>query len=101
MTETEERAYIQGERMVYRELMALGLRGLQCCVKINGPGDQSEALALEVARLTWILEDTRIALRDLSRDLGCADWPDDLHLADVVEKYVARAVEASNENPRH
>jgi hypothetical protein len=34
------------------------------------------------------------ALRDLSARLGCDDWPDDLDLADVIEKHIARSIES-------
>ena len=32
------------------------------------------------------------ALRTLCAELGCNDWPDELSLADVIEKHLGRAV---------
>ncbi len=44
------------------------------------------------------LSATRAALRTLCDDLGLPnDWPDDLHLADVVEKYIGDPLTADGE----
>lgn len=44
----------------------------------------------------WILEReaTVAALRSLCEDFGDNDWPDNLHLADVIEKHLGRYLES-------
>jgi hypothetical protein len=46
----------------------------------------------EATRAKWVMEreQTVNALRDACRDLGDNDWPDGLHLSDVVEKHLHR-----------
>jgi hypothetical protein len=63
-------------------------------VEIDGKryiSDDSETdVQAELNRLRNERDDTRKALRSLCERLGGSanDWPDDLHLADVVTKYV-------------
>lgn len=47
---------------------------------------------LEADNARWVLERqaTVAALRLACEDHGDNDWPDDLHLADVVEKHLVR-----------
>lgn len=42
------------------------------------------------ARATLVLEQTMAALRRVCGRLGCNDWGDDAHPADVIEKYLGR-----------
>lgn len=44
------------------------------------------------------LEDARRALRELCDELGCNDWPDDLHIGDVIEKHLARHLHERRDN---
>lgn len=39
------------------------------------------------------------ALRELCKEFGDNDWSDDLHLADVIEKHLARHLRAGDETP--
>lgn len=47
---------------------------------------------LEVSAVSWIKEReaTVAALRSACEAHGDNDWPDDLHLADVIEKHLCR-----------
>lgn len=74
-----KRDWLDGNRAAYKQMMDV-------CILHLG------AKELKSAQLASELEDVRRQLRMLSEDLGCNDWPDDLHLGDVIEKYVARAV---------
>lgn len=78
MTEKEERAYQAGRRAAFRRMLqtALGELGY----------DSPEA-----AQSDWIIErEQAIAqLRELCATHGDNDWPDDLNLADVIEKHLA------------
>lgn len=78
MTESEERAYMEGQR-------ALLLRQLIQILKELGHGPQTE-----VAELVAEREAAVIALRRLCEDHGDNDWPNELHLADVIEKHLER-----------
>lgn len=72
----DEKAYLAGRESAAREMMraVLGLmpRGLD---------RTAAAIAVE-------LSETRASLRALCADLGDTDWPEDLHLVDVIEKHV-------------
>lgn len=52
------------------------------------------ALRQTAPRADVILADVHRALRIACDDLECNDWPDDLHPADVISKYLVRAIEA-------
>lgn len=73
-----EQDYINGQKTAYARMFSLLAR------ELAGPeGDIAEAVAE--------LNGTRVALRRLSKRLGCNDWGDELHLADVVDKYIGRS----------
>ncbi len=77
MTESEERAYEMGVSAAMR-------RVFQAIVKDLGPENGSAE--------RWRLErGAAVAtLRGLCEDFGDNDWPDDLHLSDVIEKHLGR-----------
>lgn len=78
-----EVAYEQGSRRAWRTMLAQCLRELGY--------DDAEA-----KKVLWVKEreDTVAALRSACEDHGDNDWPEDLHLADVVEKHLVRHLEA-------
>lgn len=47
----------------------------------------------------WIAEraDVVLALRSICAEFGDNDWPDDLHLRDVIEKHLARHLQATSQ----
>lgn len=75
MTESEEAAYLQGERAAWRSILAQAVRELG----MEGRSPES-----------WILEREAAiaALRDRCRDYGDNDWAENLHLADVINKHI-------------
>ncbi len=77
MTPDEERAYESGGRMAWTQM-------LQLCIKNLGYEARDRA--------GWISEREQAVtqLRILCEEFGDNDWPDDLHLADVIEKYLGR-----------
>lgn len=72
--------YVKGSRAAYRSM-------LQHCLRELG---YEKATGHE-----WILErEAAIAsLRSLCEDLGDNDWPENLHLSDIIEKHVAPHIE--------
>jgi hypothetical protein len=82
MTESEEEAYLCGERHVWVKL-------LEQCVKELGYDSE------EVSRMSWISERERTVaiLRQVCARHGDNQWADNLHLADVVEKHLWRQLE--------
>jgi hypothetical protein len=78
MTEANEQSYIAGNRAAYTDM-------LRACIKKLGY-DSPEVLPAE-----WILErEATIAqLREVCAKYGDNDWPDELKLADVVQKHLA------------
>lgn len=79
MNEQEEKAYIEGQRSAWVSLLRMALKEL---------GYESP----ESQQSRWVLErEAAIAqLRITCRDFGDNDWPDDLHLADVIDKHLDR-----------
>ncbi len=77
-TEEYERAYVEGSRVAWRSILRQALSEL---------GRDSE----EWDKTRWLVEreEAISALRRLCEQLGDTDWPDDLHLADIIEKHVA------------
>lgn len=74
----DETHYSQGSRAAWASMLAECLRQLG----INDP---------EVRRMRWISEREAVVsqLRSICADYGDNDWPDDLHLGDVVSKHLA------------
>lgn len=81
MTDEQERAYEQGEKAAYARMLSVCVAGLQQ----DGKGEQ------------WRVERAAIvaALRELCEEFGDNDWPDDLHLGDVIEKHLTRHLRAA------
>ncbi len=74
-----ESDYERGSRQAWLSMLA------ECCLQL-GYSDP------EASKAGWIKEreSTVAALRSLCEDFGDNDWPEDLSLADVVEKHLAR-----------
>ena len=79
MDEKQEQVYIQGERAAWRSM-------LQECLKNLGYENP------EAQKASWILEREAVIaqLRDVCESFGDNDWDENLHLADVVEKHLAK-----------
>lgn len=84
--EPGEQKWIAGNHAAWMRILGL------CLAELNGTQYHKDA-AVALGRAVDELGAIRVALRELSEELGCNDWPDDLHLADVVEKYIGRAIE--------
>lgn len=78
MNEQEEAAYILGQKSLARELLSLALK------ELNGEDLTLEGLIAERV-------DAIATLRRVCRDLGDNDWPDNLHLSDIMEKHLIRS----------
>ena len=78
MTDAEERAYAEGQRVVYRTMLRDALLNL---------GRDS----VEWNEKRWLIEreEAISMLRRVCGDHGDNDWPDELRLADIVEKHLA------------
>jgi hypothetical protein len=70
-----DRAYTAGERAAWSALLRTALREL---------GDE----APDAARLALEREETLSKLRQVCEEFGDTDWPDNLHLRDVIEKHL-------------
>jgi hypothetical protein len=72
-----ERAFLEGKRRVFIEMLETALVGLG----IDDP---------EAKKAEWVLERQEIIafLRDACAAYGDNDWPDELHLVDVLEKHL-------------
>ncbi len=84
MTPDQESAYVRGQR-------ALALRWLRQIIREELGPDAPEASAER-----WRLErEEAIAkLREICDRHGDNDWPNDLHLADIIDKHLLRHLEA-------
>ncbi len=83
VTDRDERKWCDGNRAAFVSMLSHVLSHLG----YEGTGAEHTA---------WILErEAAVAkLRELCADFGDNDWPDDLHLGDVIEKHLARHLEA-------
>lgn len=75
----DETAYIQGSQQAWLTMLRECLRQLGA--------DHPDANAAR-----WAVEraETVLMLRTVCAEFGDNDWPDTLHLADVIEKHLAR-----------
>lgn len=80
-----DRDYTEGHRAACRMMLGYCLRELLGL-------DADDKLAL-LATKAQEIDETRAMLRRVCEDHGDNDWPDDLHLADVVEKHLWRHLE--------
>jgi protein-disulfide isomerase-like protein with CxxC motif len=91
MNEVEEAIYEEG-----RQMALLGI--LTYCLKEMG----YENVTAQSARWVVEREQTLAVLRRLCREHGDNDWPNDLHLGDIIEKhlepYIYHEVAAAPEN---
>lgn len=91
LEEAREHGYLAGSRMAWR-------RQLQEAIgELRGHGEPAEALKAEV--LFMQLEEARAALRRVCQEHGDNDWPNDLNLADVIEKHLAPYLDAEEDEP--
>ena len=88
MNPAEETAYCQGSHMAWVMM-------LQQCLKGLGHGDPAHDAA------AWALEreEAMHQLRSLCAEVGDNDWEDGLHLADVIDKHLARHLMEPTEIP--
>ena len=79
MTEREEAAYTRGHRRAWLSVLQ------QCCREL-GYED------VEIRKASWISEreDAIATLRRICDDIGDNEWPNDLHLSDIIEKHLER-----------
>jgi hypothetical protein len=83
-SDEHEQGYIEGRRRTALNLLSHAIREL---TGLEKPEDKP---LLELARAISQREETVAALRTLCKDFGFPnDWPDQLHLADVVNKCLA------------
>lgn len=89
MTDQIEQSYIQGSRAAWTEM-------LQQCLRQLGYDDP----AAQKTDLNWILEREAAInkLREVCEWFGDNDWGSDLHLADIIEKHLARYL-SDNQSP--
>ena len=78
-SEALEQAYEQGSRMAWRMVLQTALKHLGI--------DDAHAAGAE-----WAIEreEAIATLREVCRNHGDNDWPNDLNLADVIDKHLAR-----------
>ena len=82
----QEEAYEQGFRMAT-------LRMMGTCRHMLGTDDAESKLA-------FLLEErelARVALKELCKEFGDADYPDNLYLPDVIEKRLGRSLYAARD----
>lgn len=65
---------------------------LQNTLYALGGWDGEQPPEVEIARLTKYIEQIRETLRMWCESHGDNDWPDDLHLVDVIDKHLMRHI---------
>lgn len=86
--ETEDRAYTTGRQSLARDLFAVAMIELY-------EGQPPEADQMRIERADAIL-----TLRRICAEEGDNDWPDDLHLSDIIEKHLVRGMSADMQKLR-
>ena len=84
---TDEASWRMGYRDAYRAMIR------QCLGQF--PGGSEEPPDLAVARLTLERDEAVAMLRVVCERYGDNDWPDELHLADVIDKHLGRHLTTS------
>lgn len=79
-----------GNRAAWRRMLG------ECLMHLT---NEPKLDVLDGAAMVSELEDVRAALRRVCAEHGDNDWPDDLHLADVVEKHLGRHLDAEYIEP--
>jgi len=74
MTEKEQEAYAKGEKAVWLRMLR----------------EAAGHLSLSEQPFSTERADVVALLRALCSEYGDNDWPDDLHLSDVIEKHLIR-----------
>ena len=82
MNTEEELAYIRGRQSAWVTLLR------QACIELGPESKEANADRWRIERA----ETVRI-LRQVCACFGDNDWPDELHLGDVIEKHLWRALE--------
>jgi hypothetical protein len=85
MNDKQQRAFADGEKQAYISILRECLRNL-------GINDLEEIQQLE---LFVERQNAITALREVCKDFGDNDWSDNLHLADVIRKHLARPLHNS------
>jgi len=79
-----EAGYIEGRRRTLLNLLRHTLN------ELHGFADAEDRALLDLGRYVAHRGETETALKTLCRDLGISsDWPEGLHQADIVNKYLA------------
>ena len=78
--DSNEDYYMRGSRAAWSTMLQ------QCITHLGYTGRTLESLILE-------REAAVAALRSICEDYGDNDWPDNLHLADVIEKHLGRVLD--------
>jgi hypothetical protein len=72
-----EQDYMRGNKAAYSNVISF-------CRKVLNPEERT-ATSLLIER-----EEAITALRDICEEFGDNNWPDTLHLADIIEKHLGR-----------
>ena len=78
-----ERHWIEGNRAAWRAMLQ------KAAGELVGDGVARESAEVRAAALLVERDAVRASLRALCETHGDNDWPDDLHLVDVIEKHLA------------
>lgn len=80
----DERKWSEGYRAAWKGMLAESIRHLR------GEGVDLNAAAMLLER-----EEALVTLRDVCGQFGDNDWPNNLHLSDIIEKHLARNLRAN------
>lgn len=90
LQERDEGNYIRGNRAAYWRILLHVLGEL----RERETDTDVEKLQRELGHAEAHLEAVRMKLRDACDHYGDNDWPDELHLADALEKHLMRHIES-------
>ncbi len=88
--DAHDRGYADGKRMYWGVQLMTAIRELSAF----SPGDDPR---IELGSLVRERADVVTTLRELCAEFGDNDWPDNLHLGDVIQKHLAQYLEELSE----
>jgi hypothetical protein len=77
MKQRDETTYTQGERMAWLKMLK------QCLRELGYADPEARAVSFVAEREAAVNQ-----LRSICRDFGDNDWPEEAHLADVIDKHL-------------
>jgi hypothetical protein len=82
LKEEDEKIWLRGNRAAWKRIMDEAIK------QLGYPADEDGTIPLRSAAMISEREEAVAVLRQICDDFGDNDWPDNLNLADIIEKHL-------------